>query len=525
MRRMRLLAGMTGILLLLTGCQAQSSPDTSVETAAGTESPTTVPEAYEIGDTLPVLSLQTKAGDSLDFVTEPVAEHVAKSIASWTPGYVIPPAPYYETCAVSLTLPDGTQALSAEADVKVRGNWTTTYAKKPLRVKFAEKQSLLGLHGGENFKNWLLLAEYKDGSLLRNYASLQISRGLLGKDGLYAADAQLVEVEINGQYWGVYLLTEQQQVNAHRVAVTAPEKDYQGTDIGYFLEFDGYYTNEDALHGFEVSYADNAPLTPFLGDEEPTREIRPIDAEHPVGMSIKSDIYSQAQHDFIANYVNKVYEVLYYAAYEDRALGFDADYAEISEQPDMTPQQAVEAVIDVDSLADMYIISELTVDADLYWSSFYMDADFGAEGDGRLRFEAPWDFDSGLGNKDRCADGKGFYAANGLMDVNDQYETINPWLTVLMQEDWFRDIIREKWTAAYDEGLFSQAATDIRELAAAHEAAFARNADRWDVYRNNEAASELCRRAKKCKNEAEAADYLAEWLETRTAFLNDYWHE
>ncbi len=313
-------------------------------------------------------------------------------------------------------------------------------------------------------------------------------------------------------------------MNAHRVAVTSPEKDYQGTDIGYFLEFDGYYTEEDALHGFDVSYADNAPLKPFLGDEEPTREIRPIDQQHKVGMTIKSDIYSQAQHDFIANYVNKVYQVLYSAAYEDKALGFDADYSEITEQPGMTPQQAVEAVIDVDSLADMYIVSELTCDADLYWSSFYMDADFGAEGDGKLRFEAPWDFDSGLGNKDRCADGTGFYAANGLMDVNDEYETINPWLSVLMQEDWFRDMIREKWTAAYDEGLFSQAVSDVRDAAKAHEAAFARNDDRWGVYRNNAAAHELCTRARRCKNQTEAAEYLAEWLETRTAFLNDYWH-
>jgi predicted transposase YbfD/YdcC len=78
------------------------------------------------------------------------------------------------------------------------------------------------------------------------------------------------------------------------------------------------------------------------------------------------------------------------------------------------------------------------------------------------------------------------------MDVNDEYETINPWLSVLMQEDWFRDMIREKWTAAYDEGLFSQAVSDVRDAAKAHEAAFARNDDRWGVYRNNAAAHELC---------------------------------
>ena len=44
-----------------------------------------------------------------------------------------------------------------QAQVKVRGNWTTSYEKKPLRIKFAEKQSMGELNGGQAFKNWLLL--------------------------------------------------------------------------------------------------------------------------------------------------------------------------------------------------------------------------------------------------------------------------------------------------------------------------------------------------------------------------------
>ena len=103
---------------------------------------------------------------------------------------------------------------------------------------------------------------------------------------------------------------------------------------------------------------------------------------------------------------------MYEAAYFNKALVFNDTYTAISETNDITPQQAVEKVVNVDSLADMYIISELTCDADIYWSSFFMDADFSAGGDVRLTFEAPWDFDSSMGNKDRCADGTGFYAAN-----------------------------------------------------------------------------------------------------------------
>ena len=518
------------LALVLTGCTVQNAPSQPEEPDSGTASETAAEaEPYLTGDVLPVLSIETKsqAENVMDFVTEPVAEHVAKSIASWTPGYKMPPAPYYEACTVTLTDAGGKVLLSgADADVKVRGNWTTTYNKKPLRLKFAEGQEMLGLNDDASLKNWVLLAEYKDGSMLRNKAALEISQSILGKDGLYSADAALVEVEINGQYWGVYLLTEQQQVNADRVAVTKPENGYEGTDIGYFLEYDGYFTQEDALHAFAVDYAGNAPLVPFDGEDGGGRTLAPLPAmrDKQVGMSIKSDIYSQEQHDFIEHFVCGAYEILYAAAYEDKALAFNADFTEIAEDPSLTPQQAAEQVINAESLADMYIISELTCDADIYWSSFFLDADFGADGDKRLTFEAPWDFDSAMGNKNRCPDGTGFYAANILKDVNDQYDTINPWLAVLMYEDWFRDIIRDRWTAAYDAGVFSDACAQIRSDAQTLEPAFTRNYRRWDNLLHNEARNELSRRAANCRTQAEAADYLAEWLETRVAFLNDYWH-
>ena len=98
------------------------------------------------------------------------------------------------------------------------------------------------------------------------------------------------------------------------------------------------------------------------------------DAKKPVGISIKSDIYSQEQHDFIEGFVNNVFRIMYEAAYHDRAFVFDDAYGSIHETDTITPRQAVESVVDVQSLVDMYIISELTCDADIYWSSFFMDA-------------------------------------------------------------------------------------------------------------------------------------------------------
>ena len=473
----------------------------------------------------------SKDADVMKFINEPVSRHVAEAISSWTPGYVMPPEPYYEACTVTVVGRDGTvYTEDAAADVKVRGNWTTNYPKKPLRIKFEEKQPMLGLNDDAEMRNWVLLAEYKDGSMLRDKAALDFSEDILGADGLYSADSELAEVTVNGEYRGVYLVSEQQQTGSHRVDITEPEADYQGTDIGYFLELDGYFYNEDDLHSFHVDYADNAALRPYDGKGGSSKTMKCLpansfDFKNDIGMTIKSDIYSQAQHDFIANYVENVYKIMYNAAYDDEAWAFDSDYKNISKTDDMTPEEAVRAVVDVDSLADMYIISELTCDADIYWSSFYMTADFGAEGSKKLTFLAPWDFDSAMGTKDRCADGKGFYAANIVPNVDMVYDTINPWLAVLMYQDWYTDLIREKWTAAYDSGVFEDTLGMIAQDKTDYADAFKRNYDKWNNIVDNEMIiNELSDRAAACKTHEDAANYLEEWLTARVAFMNENWH-
>lgn len=524
------------------GSEAASSRAQSSSSVSGSESKSGSSEAEKepepvkndgscdvdgVGEGIAVVSIQTKdtGKDAIKFATEPVAEHVAKSRASWDWSYKVPAAPYYEECTVTVKDAEGSVLIDkADADVKVRGNWTTMYNKKPFRIKFADKQSMLGLNDGAEMKNWLLLGEYKDFSMLRNKAAFDMAEGILGEDGYYTSDCELVEVVINGRYWGVYLLAEQQQINKNRIDITEAEENYEGTDIGYFMEFDGYYVNEDKLQQFYVTYNGNAPLVPYDGKGGSGKTIECLQGgSGDVGITIKSDIYSQEQHDFIANYVNNVYKILYEAAYNNKAFVFDDDYNEISETTEITPREAVEAVIDVQSLVDSYILCEIACDADIYWSSFFMDVDFGEGGSKKLTFEAPWDFDSALGNKNRCASGEGFYAANIVKDVNDRYKTINPWLAVLLNADWYEQLVKERFAKAYDEGVFDKVIEDLTTVSETHEEAFTRNYDRWDNIRNNEAAGELCSAAKRCKTQMEAAEYLASWLTTRIAFLHDAW--
>ncbi len=537
-------------LLMLTSCTAggagQSGNNSADQNAAGqSQTESSKEEAAEPDYSnlcMQRLSIKTVSQDPkvMDFVTVPIARFVSEIMITYTPGFKIPPEPYYEACTVTLRDPDGSILVDgAQADVKVRGNWTTTYDKKPLRIRFNEKQSMGDLNDGNAFRNWVLLAEYKDASMLRNKTALSMAREICESDGLYASDAEFVEVDINGEYWGVYLLAEQQQINENRVNIFDAPKDYTGTDIGYLLEFDGAYYAEDDMQTFVPNYADNAPLESFNGDEKGKKiQCQPKDDNDykgETGIVIKSKINTKEQKAFIKNFVNNTYRIMYEASYNNKAFVFNDDFSKITEDASITPEEAVRRVVDVDSLADMYIISELTCDADIYFASFYMDADFSAEGDKKLRFEAPWDFDSAMGNKDRCADGTGFYAASAVPDVNANdslgkdawYETINPWLAVLMSQTWYKDIIREKWTNAYDSGVFERGLKLIENDKTEYKSAFENNYKKWENIGKklpSGVIDELYTKAFNCKTEEEAADYLHGWLENRVKFLNDYWH-
>ena len=475
-----------------------------------------------------LLEINTISDDAeaIRFATEPVTGFVAASIKTWNPDYNVVPEPYYEDCTVKLTDTDGKVTIEgAEAEVKVRGNWTTCYPKKPFRIKFKEKQSMLGLNGGAEKKNWVLLAEYKDASLLRNKTAFYMGWALLEEDGRYCADSEFVEVTINGEYWGVYLLTERQEADRKRINVTDPEKDYTGTDIGYILELDGYYVYEELDDRINLKYADNAPLIPFDGKGGSGERVTPLrkageSYRKDIGISIKSDTYSDEQREFIRNYLDKVYYIMYAAAYLKRSYRFNDDYTEVVRATELELKDAVERVVDLNSLIDMYILSEMTCDQDLYWSSFYMDVDFGEYGDRRLRFEAPWDYDSAMGN---TCDPEGLYAANMIYDENNRFYAVNPWLNVLMNADWFREMVKDRWMRIYDSGLFDKTCAMIREDSEKYSEEFNRNYEKWDNILDDRIIDELTDRAKECTTQQEAAEYLEEWISNRAEYLNGYW--
>ena len=469
---------------------------------------------------MPIINIISKTGKN-DFVEKPKSK-----VTQWGWGWgQQAPEPYYEDCTITVYDVNGKVDLNKiPGQVKVRGNWTTSYDKKPLKIKFNEKQTMLGLNNGKEFKKWVLTASYKDWSFLRDPTAYYMYK-LIAPD-YYASDYQLVEVFVNGTYWGVYLLVEQQEAKKKRINISSPEDNYTGTNIGYLLEMDNYSSYEEENFKFSMDYLHSLKDKNGASVSNLTRDY-----------TIKSDVYDNAQTKFIQSYMNNLWKICYKAVYEHKYSEFDDDYnlkemkfdsvAFTDDQEAVTQQKVlacVSKVIDIDSLVATYILNEVCCDADIYYSSFYMDIDFG-ENKKRLTFEAPWDFDSGLGNKKHCADAQGLYAGVSGYDVNySQKGYGNPWLLIFINCDWFQDKVKAKWQQIHDDDVLGKLTAQIDETSSKYTANFANNYARWgNINRNDLVGNELNSKAAACKTQKQAADYLKGWLTKRFAALNSIW--
>lgn len=158
--------------------------------------------------------------DSVTFEDEPAAEtkdchKVFQMYITVNSGADITSREEYVPCHVSLNARGAFSNYSASASIRGRGNssWSW-YDKKPYRLKLDEKHKLLGLGKA---KSWVLLPNYRDVTDLMNTFVFEAAQWL----GMpYTNHTRYVELFVNGDYRGVYQLTEQVQQGKNRVDVS-----------------------------------------------------------------------------------------------------------------------------------------------------------------------------------------------------------------------------------------------------------------------------------------------------------------
>ncbi|GAB6010023.1 CotH kinase family protein [Dysgonomonas reticulitermitis] len=235
---------------------------------------------------------------------------------------------------------------AAKTEMKGRGNSTWGMAKKPYRLKLDKSTTILDMPKN---KHWVLLANYSDKTLMRNELSFEVSRRM---GFAYTPRMKYVDVVLNGDSIGNYLLGEHIRIGEDRVNI--PELGTADVDIsgGYLLEVDErkgepeWFETTEAKMIFCINTPENIPAN---------------------------------QKEYISACVQKVEDVLY-------------------AKDGVNPVTELPKYLDLTSFIDYYLLNELSknVDGNLRLSTFV----YKNRGDAKIYFGPVWDYDIAFGNAD-----------------------------------------------------------------------------------------------------------------------------
>ena len=349
-----------------------------------------------------------------------------------------------------------------EIEMKGRGNGTWVREKKPYQIRFNQKVDLFGLGRA---RKWNLLANHADDSYLRNDLAFKLAE-MLGME--YRMEGKYVELYVNNEYRGLYYLTHAVEIGKNTVNLKNP--------MGVLVELDNYYGR------WEDHYETNDGNLMVLEDV------------------VSKDLSEVAMNDFV--------EV----------------FNELEEAIEARNYEKIKELTDIRSFAQYFLLSEISVNPDAYWTSLY----FYKDGPEDVIHVGPgWDFDLAFSNEkwanwlgERCLSPretmirkeelkpKEFYDENGIS--NDEYESsllLSRLFFDLMEIEEFqnevKDVFRERISGREVEimGFLAMREENLKQLVK-------KDGQRWEKYNYNE---EMKR--------------LTDWLRERLSYIEEQYGE
>lgn len=292
--------------------------------------------------------------------------------------------------------------------LKARGNSTFTNAeKKSYQIKLNTASDLLG--NKEQVKTWVLLASYFDATQMHD----KMVKDLAAKLGLaYTASCDWVNLYYDGEYRGVYLLSEKNSVGAASVAITDMEEAYKAQNPSYG---DNMSTGlSQNAYGQQYQYTKDLtePKNITGGylielNYDKWDEVSGFKTRQGVAFNVKSP-------EWCGNAAMK-YISEYYQAFEDAVYATD-DTGAYTGYNTGTGRYFYDYV-DMDSLVKVFLLQELALNCDGFISSVY----FYKDADGKMFAGPIWDQDMTFGtgwSKTNAADIEDYhYLAKALIQI------------------------------------------------------------------------------------------------------------
>ncbi len=392
------------------------------------------------------------------------------------------------------------------SQIKCRGNYSFTLSKKPYQIKLDKACDLCGM--GEA-KTWILLANHFDNSLLRN----KIVFDLAGAAGLsYSPRSQAVDVYVNNDYCGSYLLCEKVEIGDSRIDIYDLEKATEkmnDTALDTFPKFGKSYQEgkakgydipnnpEDITGGYlmELDYKARYKAEPsgFV-----TSRGQPVVVKEPKAAS-------KAQMEYISTFMQGFENAVFAKDGIDPKSG--KHYSEF---------------VDMDSLVKKYLVEEIVKNFDANRTSLYYYKP--SDKDSLLTFAGPvWDYDIAIGNyaipRNQRVKNPKYFVTNS--DSGAQYY----WFPALYRQPDFKQAAIAAYHESFVPALNVLLGNDppvsnlrsLKEYADEIEDSAAMNFIRWPIFNSPFWEVETG------KNYAENIEYIRAFFEGRMAFLAESW--
>lgn len=314
-------------------------------------------------------------------------------------------------------------ALSISFQMKGRGNSSWDNEKKPFRLKLDEKHRVFGMKAN---RDWALIANYNDKSLLRNTLGYKVSKicGMAWTPKVRACD-----LYINGDYYGSYLLAQHKEVAGEKVDID--------TSTDYYLEVE--------TANFEANYGER--IMP-IGC--------PIQFKDPRWPEMDA-----TRQQYIKSYLREWSQAVY-----------DHDF------------QKAFTLMDTMSFVNYFIIEELAKNID---GNFRKSTFLTKQANKKLVVYHIWDFDIAFGNcnymhSEFLPDSRGIYGhdpTGWYVKVVDERKKSSGLYQHLFQDPGFVAAVKARWQEVYPE--LCKLPEWIEEEARINRASYDNNFERWRI--------------------------------------------
>lgn len=343
---------------------------------------------------------------------------------------------YLDAMSVSGYESIGSAAAPLTMEIKGRGNYTwRDFEKKPYRIKLTDKQPLLGMTKSKHFA---LLAHADDSKgFMRNAIGFELSK-MLGM--AWTPNAKPVELVLNGDYRGLYFLTETIRVDKDRVNIVEQEDeetDAQKITGGWLVEIDNY---SDDPH---ITIQEGGKTTMWLTYKTP-------------------EVLSSAQEQFLTSEIQRIDNLVYGDKNSDELWKY----------------------IDIDALARFYIVQEITDNYESFHGSCYLHREMGENE--KWKFGPVWDFGSSF-NRDKSQ----------YMFEGDVWH--NHWIPEICKFPAFMNHVKAVWKEFY-AGKYNEIYTYITEQKDLIASAAQADYQRWPQYGNRDLANRVTKVADRMRS-------------------------